>query len=246
MKNFLLLFTIVMSTLLSAAQSFEGMVTMVPDFKTKPDTKNQMVFYVKGDKVAMEPNGTGPMNGRIVGSSATKEYYMLVDADGKKIALNMNMDKMVGMYGGGNPALGKGKPDDHPVKPTVTETGETRVIDGYTCRQVLAEMNGEKSEFWITKDIDLSLGNLLFSPNVGTQFKNYGDLQGMVLEAWHYDSKGKITSSMKMTPVKKSVDDKMFEIPEGYEKMDMMQLMQAAQGNQEMMQLMQKMFGGQK
>lgn len=244
MKKFFFLFVMVSSGLLSAAQTFEGIVTMIPDFKTKPDSKNNMVFYIKGDNIAMEPTGSGPMNARMVGNKKTREYYMLIESEGKKIALNINMDQMMGMIAGANPSTLQN--DDHPVRPSIKETGDTRVIDGYKCRQVLTEMKGTKSEMWVTKDVSLSIADLFFSPKSGAQFKGYESIQGMVLEAWTYDADGKISLSVKTIPQKKPVDDKMFVIPEGYEKMDMMQLIQAAQGDPEMMQKMMEMFGGDK
>jgi hypothetical protein len=99
---------------------------------------------------------------------------------------------------------------------------------------------------WVTKDADFSIPVLFFSPGSIAQFNNYSSIQGMVLEAWNYDSNGNITSSVKAIPEKRTVDDKMFEIPEDYKKMAMMQLMQAAQGNPEMMQQMMQIFGSEK
>lgn len=243
MKRLLLLFLIISSSLLSSAQ-FEGIVTMIPDFKNKPESKDKMVFYIKGDKVAMEPNGTSPVNGRMVGNRKTKEYYMLVEAEGKKIAINLDMDQLMRMAPGVTSP--EAPQDAQPVRPAIKETGARKVIDGYSSRQILTEMNGNKTEMWITKDVDLSLADLFFSPNTGSQYKNYEGIEGMVLEAWNYDANGKISSSVKATPEKKAIDDKMFVIPEDYVKMDMMQLMQAAQGNPEMMQQMMEMFGTEK
>lgn len=248
MKKSLLLFTVVISSMLSSAQSFEGVITMIPDFKTKPDPKNHVTYFVKGNKVVMEPRGTGAMDGRIIGDKTTKEYYMLIDAKGKKIALNLNMDKMAMSALGNTPPASSDRNTgaENPVKPTMSETGETRMIDGYNCTMFAGGEKGSKSEVWVAKDIDFSLGDLLFSPNVGTQFKGYSDMKGLVLEAWQYDDNGKITSSVKLMPVKRTVDDAIFEIPKDYEKMDMTQFMQLAQGNPEMAQMIQQMFGGQK
>src|SRR5438093_202100 len=60
MKQSLLLFAMIIISLLSSAQSFEGMITMMPDFKTTPDPKNQVIYYVKGNKITMEARGAGP------------------------------------------------------------------------------------------------------------------------------------------------------------------------------------------
>ena len=246
MKKFLLLFVIVGSGLMVAAQSFEGIVTMTPDFKTKPDKK--MVFYFKGDQVALEQTEGGPMNGKMVGNRKTKDYYVLIESEGKKIALNINMDQLKGMVPGKDtdatePAA---HPDAHPVKPTIHETGATRMIDGYSARQILTEMDGNKSEMWVTKDVDLSIADMSLGAMSGSQFKDYEGIKGMVLEEWDYDADGKINSSVKMTPEKKPIDDKMFVIPEDYVKMDIMQMIQAAQGDPEMRQEMMEIFGSKK
>src|SRR5438477_6188209 len=117
MKTIFLLFLGACFTQVIAQKSFEGIITMTPDFKTKPRTDEIMKIYVKGDKVAMEmPAKDGKSMGRLVGNSTTREYYMLTEMGEKKVAVKMNFDQMM-MQPGMDPAMQH--PDQHAAQPDV-------------------------------------------------------------------------------------------------------------------------------
>jgi hypothetical protein len=156
--------------------------------------------------------------------------------------MKMNMDIIRGMEGSTPPPNQKGT--DMGVRPDVTITNETRTIDGFVCKRVLAKMNDYQSEAWVTDEFGMTTGDLFSAPQMSSNSQQYGHMPGLALEAWQTDGKGKILSSMKIKPEPKLLDAALFEIPADYERLDMMQMIQAAQGNPEMMEKMMEMMGG--
>ena len=125
MKKKLLLFVgLIICTIITKAQ-FEGSYVMkVESVETKPV---EMRFIVKGDMASMQ--------------------MINMDVKGyKKTIINRKSKTITGLVenGGNKMALRTALPDfkssaSSTEKPKLLETGKTKLIDGYTCKQIISE-----------------------------------------------------------------------------------------------------------
>jgi len=119
---------------------------------------------------------------------------------------------------------------------TVTETQETKKIDGYTCKKVLIKTASTSTEAWVTSEVPVnyqqissSLSNALSQPRPGAgdpmhapkQPKYPSSLKGFPLLITTTNLKTKEITTTTISEVKKApVDEKKFDIA-GYQVMDM-------------------------
>lgn len=221
MKNLNLFAAMMLSSAVAMAQ-FEGSYVLKME---RPEAKNEkqgmeMKFTVKGDKATMEflnPEMSKNIKKNIMDRKA-KTMIMLMDNEGNKMAMKK--------------ALKDFKVEGNDAeKPKITETGKTKVIDGYTCRQVLIENSESNTEVWVTSELPLTMTDVLGyasaarSPRGGdTGMKELYLDKGISLETTVIRKKDNDKTVMHIKEIKKfSVPDSQFST-EGYQVMEMPQM----------------------
>src|SRR5687768_12631556 len=124
----------------------------------KMNAPMNMKVSVSGSKIAMEPQNMGTQGQmKIILDNATAKQYMLMDANGQKMAMALNMDME--------------KKTDAVKDPKVTTTTETRMIDGYKCTKVITETEEQKADLWITPDVGMQYSDFykMFNSSKGSQ-----------------------------------------------------------------------------
>jgi len=94
---------------------------------------------------------------------------------------------------------------------TVTETGKTRTIDGYHCREYLIEHEDGNTNSWVTSDIDIdmmgvrkALASQAKNRKIPTQ--NYFEIEGFPVEATTVSANGKETTTIHFHTIKTGAD----------------------------------------
>jgi GLPGLI family protein len=187
----------------SFAKEFKGIITykitiegsgVTDEMKTMmPKT---MVMTVKGNKARSEMIMS--MGKTIsISNGDTKSSITMMDMMGQKIAIESSYDEIM-----------KEMADSPEV--TVEVTGETKEIQGYTCKKAVVTNTEEDMEIIVYFTEELGSKELNFD---NPQFK---DINGLMLE---FEIPSEMFT-MKFTAVsieKKNVDDSEFTIPEGYQ-----------------------------
>ena len=200
-----------MSFLGGGGGPFEGEITMTSTDPGKP--VKTINYEVKGTKMRFEaPESAGPMAGGYVIFDTTAKKMTAVN-DSKKTAMVMDMGALQSAMGpaGANPAA---------PKPTIDKSGKTETIAGYSCEDwKVTDPNGEHADVCVAKGISF--------PAMGRHAGWMSSLEdGFPLRAVSYDATGKEKSRMEVTKIdKKSLDDKMFEVPAGYTTQNMDEMM---------------------
>ncbi len=175
-----------------------------------------MKIVSKGTKIAMTPQVTGTQGQmKIIVDHAAKKQYMLMDGNGQKMAMVMEMTDIE-------------KAIEQSKDPKITITKETKVIDGYKCTKVITETDESVSEMWLTEDLGLNYGDLykMVSSNKSPQGSNYNipamkNVKGFPVQMVMTDKKKNETVTVNIKNISKAkVDDKVFSL-EGYQMMDM-------------------------
>ena len=201
------------------AQSFEGSYQMHIENALKKNTA-EMLITIKGDKAAMEML-TAPNAGKVKTIFDEKEKTMtiLVDKDGaNKMAMVQKMSNV-------DEDAGKTSKDAK-----ITITNETKKIEGYACKKVIAESDESTTTMWVTDELGLTYSDMYGmmssgrgpASNMSSNMKNYKDVKGIPLEM-NINSKDKSEGETVITLKnikKEAVDASFFDIS-GYQVMDM-------------------------
>jgi len=186
------------------AQSFEGVVeySITGEQGTMP-----MSYLMKGDNVRVEMEQRPGMKAAILIDAKTNKSVMLMD----KMKMYMELPEP--------PA-----PDSTTPKPQITKTGKTQKILGYDCQQFIVKEGDMESEVWVTKDLGtfqmMRMGGRQGKANAEAWQKMVGSEGGFPLLATTKQGDTQI-SKMEATKIeKKSLDDALFKIPDGYKQFD--------------------------
>lgn len=179
--------------------------------------KNPEPFELKvsasGSKIAIEPRNMGtPGSMTIIVDNAKGKQYMLMNANGQKMAMALNIDAA-------NKAITK--------EPKVTVTKEVKTIDGYKCTRVICETDEQKSDLWITQDVGMQYAEFykMFNSSKGPQasmvkIPELKTVKGFPIEIVSTDTKKGETVTMKIKNISKAkIDAKIFSL-EGYQVME--------------------------
>ena len=203
----------------------EGM-RMVPD--TDPFTPNTFIGSFSMDMTAGE-NGKHDITSTIhyftssektllrmeQGAALTdhkaKLQYMLMDMGGGKQAMRMAKMKMILSEKNGA-AAGK--------EPRFAETGETRLIEGHTCKKVIAQFDDGTWTGWVTEDIKAPIADIMRSLGGAQGAKGMDKLKGFPLEYTWTSTDGKETVTCVIKDLKTgTVDENLFSL-DGYSVME--------------------------
>ena len=112
---------------------------------------------------------------------------------------------------------------------TITDLGNTRVIDGYNCREYLIEHEDGTTNTWMTTDLDIQLETLAraFASQSGSDQnqqmqQRFYDIDGFPIEATTVSKNGKETTYMRYSNILlgEHIDRSVFNT-EGIEIMDL-------------------------
>jgi hypothetical protein len=144
---------------------------------------------------------------------------MLVENNDKKIAMKRPMRDM-------NPEDFKPKGD----KPKITETTNTKKIEGYTCKQIWLENATDSIELWVSTEVGLTSADVLSlagstrGPAMGNDMSKFYWSKGVSLETNITRKADGEKTAMHIINIKKeSVPDATFST-EGYQEMQMPQM----------------------
>ncbi|MCB0429572.1 MAG: DUF4412 domain-containing protein [Flavobacteriales bacterium] len=192
----------------SMADGFEGTIEFVK--MTQTDTSNY-VYYVKGDHIRIENTVRGEVKG-----------VMLVDL-GEKSLLALSPERKLYMDVNNSP-LNPGDKNNYEVM----KTGNKKTIQGFECEQVRVRNKSQNTEvtYW------LASGGFQFFPSLinTVNRKENTSIYYLVIDGFE-DAFPFLTvensllreerTRMEVTKItKKSIDDKLFNVPDGYVKFE--------------------------
>jgi hypothetical protein len=191
------------STSTILATSFEGTIamSMTTGKRTTPVT-----YFIKGEGLRFE---SAPVDG--------PKTTGLLNATTGAISILMDEQKMYMTVG----APKKGKV----VESTITATGRTETIAGYSCTEYVVKEKKSVIEVWLTTELGAF-------PNLAEAFANRGrrsawetlaaEQGGFALRVITKNNKGKVLLTLECTAVEpKSLDAALFVIPADYTQLKM-------------------------
>ncbi len=109
------------------------------------------------------------------------------------------------------------QPNSNTVQPGKDPSGDSKMIEGYRCRKVLAESSDYNAELWVTNEIPLSMPQLLSYQAIGVgksqkeleQFEQFG-VDGLPLEMKLTSKKGKANVAIRLANFRKTLDESVF------------------------------------
>ena len=193
---------------LALSQTFEGVMT----FRVSGKTLQQFTYATKGERIRMEVEPSPGMTMAIIVDTRARSVTMIRDE--AKMYFEMNLDQM------------SPPPSVKETEITVTKTGKKETILGYECEQMMIKQEDRNAELWVTR----GLGRFVqVNMNPRAQSPMLKKLEEELLNEGYFPLRLLSTGSEGKTVMevvkieKKQLDDKMFTVPAGYQKMQMPQ-----------------------
>jgi len=193
---------------LGFSQSFEGVMT----FRATGRSVQEFTYSAKGDKVRMdlEPS-PGVQMAMLID---TRSNSVTIVRDDAKMFFEMDMDQL-------KPPASESK-----AKISVTKTGKKETILGYECEQMLIEQEERRAELWVTKGlgrfVQVNLNPRAQSPLLKKLEEELIDQGYFPLRLATKNPTGNEETRMEVLKIeKKSLSDRLFAVPAGYQKTQM-------------------------
>jgi hypothetical protein len=186
------------------AQTFEGVVeySITTEEGTMP-----MTYMSKGDNVRVEMEGRPGMKAVILMDTKQNKATMLME----QMKMYMEMPEPQSS-------------DEEAAKPEITKTGKTQKILGYECQEFIVKEGDEVTDVWVTKDLGkfqmFRMGGPGAKKEADEWQKVIGSENGFPLLATTKEGDEQISKMVATKVEKKSLDDALFKIPEGFKAMD--------------------------
>jgi Domain of unknown function (DUF4412) len=186
------------------SQTFDGVVefTVTSEEGTMP-----MTYMEKGNNVRIEMEGRPGMKAAILINVKDKKATMLME----KMKMYMPIPEPKASETSG-------------PKPEITKTGKTQEILGYKCEQVIIKYGERQTEVWITKDLGPFAMFQMGPPGKASREEEWqkviGKEGGFPLKAVTTLGDKKVNEMTATKVEKKSLDNALFQIPEGYKQFD--------------------------
>lgn len=199
-----------------AGEPFEGkmVVTLKSTLKSKTSTQ-KFDLTVKNNHLLFD--GHDKDMPRVLLNNATGEINLLMDGQGQKMAIKLNLDA-INKLGGIATFLGNSYGFSE-KSTTIKSTGKTKEINGIKCMEYIAKDASYSTTFWATKAIDLDFASVL---GIDSKFPELKDM--MVIQANGKNLKTGETFTIDVAPTAQKVDDQALRLPAGYQQMDMTQV----------------------
>lgn len=185
---------------LPESYSFDHSVDMVIesfDKKGKPEgTQAMKMLFSESDAIfGVQMNVEGMENVSVIDVDA-KLMVMLMDMGTSKMAMTLDLDQKWSEVE---------SEDTNYENPSFTKTGRTRTILGYKCDEYLVEEDGERTEFWVTRDEFLDVYKAFGMMNASSpKGQNVADHPGGMVMEMNSTSKNGERSSMRVVAVNKN------------------------------------------
>ncbi len=176
-----------------------------------------MKLYSSGTKMVIKPQIAGAGGMSVLVDEATKKQYLMMDNAGQKMAMVMNYTDQMN------------KATETASDTKITVTKETKTIDGYKCKKIIAESAESKSDIWLTEDLGMNYADLykmMSASGNGPQGKKnqlpaMKDVKGFPIEMNVTDKAKQETINIRIKNISKTkISPSMFSL-EGYQMMDM-------------------------
>lgn len=210
---FILAFAVSSSTL--SAQTFTGSFDLVatqqyPNGNERSDT---ISYYFGGNMTAILIYGRrNDPDMRMVFNQKDTTITSLYEMNGKKGGFILPMDEL---HWPGMPQAFR--PIDTRASSALNFTRKEKTIEGYNCKEVLAENDDYSATLWIAEDIPLSMTHVLSYQSVGkgksnkeTELFDQFGIDGLPLEMILKSKKEKADVTMHLVNFKEPVDEAIF------------------------------------
>ncbi len=134
-----------------SAQTFEGsFVLHVQD----DHSVNMMSVSVRKDKCILQPmDPTLPKPVKILLSKNSNDIFVLTEESGMKVAIKYTYENPLALSDSSSHAI------------TVKETGKTKTLEGFVCKEVFIDDGEQKLQLWVTPDLGFTMAQ--FSEYLG-------------------------------------------------------------------------------
>lgn len=209
----------------------EKMKGAMGDRKSEPKVSTQTI-YIKGPNMRME-----------LDQAEGEKTFMILDAK-KKLVRNCYPDKKaylemkieeVDRMGKGLSDMQKGMGAEKQAEQAgeLKKTGEKKKISGYMCERYTQQVGDKMNEYWITKELTMkqimgdlaeSMKSLGTAGGQGHQIDALMKIDGYAILSIIRNKYG--TNQNEVVKIEqKSLSDDLFEIPQGYQKQSMGEMM---------------------
>lgn len=206
MKKLILAFVAIAIALPSLAQkNFEGTIKYALTYEDLPAEMaameamlpDEMITIIKGEKSRLEQSMGMGMSSVTITDMKKGSGVLLMDMMGKKMAMEMTKEEFEKMD----------KKNASKKEPEFKYMDETKEIAGYKCKKAVVVVEGAgEMEVYYTEDLPSGAN------------KQFEGLKGFPLEYKIAQGPMKIKVTAESVKMEK-VDKKLFEIPDGYDKM---------------------------
>ncbi len=201
----LLLFPLLLCSF-ALSQTFEGVMT----FRVSGKTPQQFTYATKGDKIRMEVEASPGMTMAMLVDTRSRTMTMIRDE--AKMYFEMSLDQM------------SIPPSVTQTEVNVTKTGKKETILGYECEQMMIKQEDRSAELWVTKGlgkfVQVNMNPRAQSPMLKKLEKELIDEGYFPLRLITTGTEGRTV--MEVIKIeKKQLNDGIFTIPAGYQKMQM-------------------------
>jgi GLPGLI family protein len=202
------------------SQAFEGKIVYKINIKGEFSPQEKMmlpseaIVYSKGEKSRMEMSMGFGMNTTTITNAKLGTSVSLMNILGSKYAIESNGKEV------------DAESEEYLKNMRVENTSETKTIAGYNCKKAIIHIKDPQAkspsqmEVWFTKE--LAMDNV----HVKGPFQK---IEGAMLE-FNLEQQGMNMNFQAQNVSKENVDNKLFEVPDGYKKMTQQEMMKMMGG----------------
>ncbi len=175
---------------------------------------SEAIVYSKGEKSRMEMSMGFGMNTTTITNAKLGTSVSLMNILGSKYAIESNGKEV------------DAESEEYLKNMRVENTSETKTIAGYNCKKAIIHIKDPQAkspsqmEVWFTKE--LAMDNV----HVKGPFQK---IEGAMLE-FNLEQQGMNMNFQAQNVSKENVDNKLFEVPDGYKKMTQQEMMKMMGG----------------
>ncbi|UKJ08398.1 DUF4412 domain-containing protein [Solitalea lacus] len=209
-KSFSLILLLMLVGATSMAQVFTGSFKMIitGDNMKQPI---EMMCYYKDKKIATEMSPEQMKGGkmRMIYDYSTQEGLILMDMNGNKMGFKSKTKELQDVIMEKNP-------------PKITETNESKTIDGHSCKKFISETEDAVIDLWVAQDMDFDLKELFVNMKgaKGGGMNNLGHyakyFKGPSLETVVVDKKKGSKATVLIKDIQKRIPPESVFSSEGY------------------------------
>jgi len=208
-----------------AGNDFEGEFHMTNERVTKDGKKaiEKVTFMVKGNKLALS---TGKENEKIILDVVTGDILTVQQQGSQYTAMKLNVDIInqiggIASFTGSNYGYANDESDA-----TFKATGQSKDIDGYTCKHYLVADGNDKGEVWLADDFPYDFTALVKLFNLEKSWADNPTKNVMPLAGKTTNSATGEISYFQISVEKKDVSDDLFEVPANAQVIDMTMMLE--------------------